>query len=383
MLKIPYARQNISQNDIKKVNLTLKSNFLTTGPKTLEFEKKLSKYSGAKFSLVLNSATSALHISCLSLGLKKNDYLWTTPISFAASSNCALYCGAKVDFIDIDDNTFNISIPKLEKKLKLTPKKKLPKIVVVVHLSGHPVDIKKVKQLAIKYNFKIIEDASHAVGSTYRGMKIGNCKYSDICVYSFHPVKIITTGEGGAILTNSKKIFNTASILRSHGIKKEIYQKNNPWFYDQKLLGYNYRMNDIEATLGISQLSRLEKFVDRRNKIAKIYKKYLNQNKIKFQSLIPASKSSMHLFVIRVNENIRMKIYNSLKKNRINTNLHYKPIYRHSFYKQYNFNKHNFKNSEKYYKEAITLPLYYDLKKYDQMKIVKIINKVLTKRLND
>ena len=314
MLKIPYARQNISQNDIKKVNLTLKSNFLTTGPKTLEFEKKLSKYSGAKFSLVLNSATSALHISCLSLGLKKNDYLWTTPISFAASSNCALYCGAKVDFIDIDDNTFNISIPNLEKKLKLTPKKKLPKIVVVVHLSGHPVDIKKVKQLAIKYNFKIIEDASHAVGSTYRGMKIGNCKYSDICVYSFHPVKIITTGEGGAILTNSKKIFNTASILRSHGIKKEIYQKNNPWFYDQKLLGYNYRMNDIEATLGISQLSRLEKFVDRRNKIAKIYKKYLNQNKIKFQSLIPASKSSMHLFVIRVNENIRMKIYNSLKK---------------------------------------------------------------------
>ena len=379
MLKIPYARQSISQTDIKKINLTLKSNFLTTGPKTLEFENKLSEYSGAKFSIALNSATSALHISCLSLGLKKNDYLWTTPISFAASSNCALYCGAKVDFIDIDDDTFNISIQKLEKKLKFTSKKKLPKIVVIVHLSGHPVDLKKVKQLSIKYNFKIIEDASHAVGSTFKGMKIGNCKYSDICVYSFHPVKIITTGEGGAIFTNSKKIYNTASILRSHGIKKEIYQKNNPWFYDQKLLGYNYRMNDMEATLGISQLSRLDKFINQRNKIAEIYKKYLNQNKIKFQLLIPDSKSSMHLFIIRVNKNIRMKIYNSLKKNGINTNLHYKPIYRHSFYKKYNFNKNNFQNSEKYYKEAITLPLYYDLKKVHQMKIIKIINKVLNK----
>jgi UDP-4-amino-4,6-dideoxy-N-acetyl-beta-L-altrosamine transaminase len=379
MSRIPYSRQSISKKDIKEVSSVLKSDFLTTGPKVEEFEKKLKKIFLSKYSLVLNSATSALHVACMSLDLKKNEYLWTSPISFVASSNCALYCGANVDFVDIDPNTFNISVENLEKKLKITKKNKLPKILVIVHLAGHPVDLKRIRYLSLKYNFKIIEDASHAVGSIYNRSKIGDCKYSDICIFSFHPVKIITTGEGGSILTNSKKIFKKASILRSHGIDKNIKNKKDPWFYDQKSLGYNYRMNDIEAALGLSQLSRLNKFVNQRNKIANIYKKNLNKN-IKLQSILPNSKSSMHLFIICLKEKLKIKVFNSLKKNGINTNLHYKPIYRNSFYKRYNFNKNNFKNSEKYYKEAITLPLYYDLKKAHQMKIIKIINRVFNKR---
>jgi len=375
--KVPYSRQSINKKDIKSVSSVLKSNFLTTGPKIEEFEKKIISTFSPKFSVAVNSATSALHIACMALNLKKNDYLWTSPISFVASSNCGLYCDANIDFVDIDSNTFNISVEKLEKKLKRTSKKKLPKIIVLVHLSGHPVNLKEVKKLSLKYKFKIIEDASHAAGSFYAGSRIGDCKYSDICIFSFHPVKTITTAEGGAILTNSKKIFKKAFLLRSHGIDKNIKKNTNPWFYDQKFLGYNYRMNDIQAALGISQLSRLDTFIKKRNEIASIYRKYLNSDKIKFQNLLPESKSSMHLFIIRINSILRKKIYNNLKKKGIGTNLHYIPIYRHSFYKKLNFKKSDFQNSERYYKEAMSLPLYYDLKKNTQMEIINIINKTL------
>ena len=377
MIKTPYARQYIDTNDTKSVNLVLKSDFLTTGPKVLEFEKKISKYFGSKYTVAVNSATSALHLACMALGLKKNDYLWTSPISFVASSNCGLYCGAKVDFVDIDNDSFNISIDKLKNKLIKTPKNRLPKIVVIVHLSGHPVDMKKVKELSKKFKFKILEDASHAMGSVYRNSKIGNCKYSDVCVFSFHPVKIITTGEGGSILTNSKKIYKLVSDLRSHGIKRNIKIKKNPWHYDQENLGYNYRMNDIEATLGISQLLKLKKFVSERNKISDLYKRMLNRKKIKFQKLIEQTKSSMHLFIIRVHAKIRNKIYLNLKNKGISTNLHYIPIYRHSFYKKFNFKKKKFSNSEKYYQEAISLPLFFGLTKKKQLEIIEIINKTL------
>ncbi len=375
--KIPYARQSINKKDIKAVRSVLKSDYLTTGPKVVEFEKKLCHNFGSKYSVVLSSATAGLHLACLALGLKKNDYLWTTTISFVASSNCALYCNADIDLVDIDRDTFNISITELEKKLKKTPKKKLPKILVVVHLSGHPVDMKKIKKLSLKYKFKIIEDASHAVGSTYNGEKIGNCKYSDICVFSFHPVKIITTAEGGSVLTNSKSIFKKIQNLRSHGIRKDLKLKINPWYYDQQDLGYNYRMNEIQASLGITQLERLEKIVNRRNKIANIYKKHLNDKKIKFQKIIYKSYSSMHLFIIMLKPKQRYNIYHNLQKRGIMTNLHYIPIYRHSFYKKYNFKKKKFPNSERYFKEAITLPLFCDLKKNKQMKIIKIINKTI------
>lgn len=379
MVKVPYSRQSISKQDIKAVNFVLKSKFLTTGPKIQEFENKLSNLFGSKYSVAVNSATSALHIACMSLGLEKNDYLWTTPISFVASANCALYCGANIDFVDIDIDNFNISVDELEHKLKNTPKYKLPKIIILVHLSGHPVDLKRVKKLSLKYKFKIIEDASHAVGSLYKGSRIGNCKYSDICVFSFHPVKIVTTGEGGSILTNSKNIYNKVSLLRSHGIDKNVKSKTNPWHYDQISLGYNYRMNEIEAALGISQLSRLNEFVKKRNEISEIYKKNLDKKKIKFQHLLSESKSSMHLFIIRINKKDRKNVYDNLKKNGINTNLHYIPIYRHSFYKKYRISKKKYKNAEIYYQEAMTLPLYFDLKKNDQMKIIRIINATIKK----
>lgn len=375
---VPYARQQINKNDVNAVVKTLKSDFLTTGPKVQKFENELKKKFSSKFVSVVNSATSALHLACLSLGLSKKDILWTTPISFVASSNCGIYCGSKVDFVDIDNETFNICSKKLETKLKKTPKNRLPTVVVVVHLSGHPANLKEIKKLSKKYNFKIIEDASHAVGSFYENHPIGNCKYSDICIFSFHPIKIITTGEGGALLTNSKKIFKKFSLLRSHGINKNLKSKSNPWFYDQISLGYNYRMNELEAALGISQLKKLNKFVKERDRISSFYKKYLNYEKLKSQKLNENCKSSLHLFIIRVKSSKRNLISNELKKNNINTNLHYIPIYRHSFYRKYKFKYSNFKNAEKYYKEAISLPMYCGLKKNTQMKIIKIINKILT-----
>lgn len=377
MEKTPYARQSINIRDIKGVNSVLRSDYLTTGPKIIEFEKKLANYFGSKFSAALSSATAGLHLACLALGLKKNEYLWTTTISFIASSNCAIYCNANIDFVDIDKDTFNISVTELEKKLNKTPRNKLPKIIVIVHLSGHPVDMKQVKKLSNKYKFKIIEDASHAVGSIYGGMKIGSCKYSDICIFSFHPVKIITTAEGGSVLTNSKRIYKKICNLRSHGINRDLKFKINPWYYDQQYLGYNYRMNEIQASLGITQLARLTKIVYQRNRIANVYKKFLDKTKIKFQKLISQSYSSMHLFIIKVNPKKRYKVYYNLKKKGIATNFHYIPIYRHTFYKKYNFKKNNFPNSEKYFKNAITLPLFYDLKKSKQMEIIKIINKTL------
>ena len=377
-MAIPYSRQLIDRSDISAVSKVLKSDFLTTGPQVNNFEKKLENFFGSKYASVVNSATSALHLACMALDLTKKDTVWTTPISFVASSNCAIYCGAKVDFVDINEKTFNLCEEKLEHKLKNTPKNKLPAIVIVVHLSGHPVNLKKIKNLSKKYKFKIIEDASHAVGSVYQKNLIGNCKFSDVCIFSFHPIKIITTGEGGALLTNSKNIFKKFSLLRSHGIDKSVKSNDNPWYYDQVSLGYNYRMNEIEAALGTSQLIKLNKFVSERNKIAKIYKLNLNLKKIKYQHLIENCKSSMHLFIIRVSASKRMLIYNELKKNKIYTNLHYIPIYRHSFYKQYKIKYENFENAEQYYKEAISIPLYCGLKKRTQMKIIKIINKLTT-----
>jgi len=378
MFKIPYSKQFIDSEDIKSVVSVLKSKFITTGPKILKFEEKLTKYFDSKFAIAVNSATSALHLSCLALGLKKNDFVWTTPVSFVASANCAIYCGAKIDFVDIDNDTFNISTKSLENKLKKTPTSKLPKILIVVHLSGHPANMSDIKKLSRKYKFKIIEDSSHAVGSTYFGNKIGNCKYSDLCIFSFHPVKIITTGEGGAILTNSKNLNKKIELLRSHGLNRKVKSLSNPWKYDQVLLGYNYRMNELEAALGISQLKKLKKFFIYRNKIADFYKKNLNSNKIKIQKLIEGTQSSMHLFIIRVDKKKRYRVFKNLKNSGYVTNLHYMPIYKHSFYRKFKFLKKELKNSEKYYHEAISIPLFYGLKKTNQKQIINIINKTVS-----
>tara|TARA_A100001234_G_scaffold221564_1_gene238437 strand:+ start:6121 stop:7257 length:1137 start_codon:yes stop_codon:yes gene_type:complete len=366
-----YSSQFIDKKDIKSVKDVLESKYLTQGPIVPKFEKLLSKYCNTKYAVALNSATSALHVACLALGLKKGDYLWTTPISFVASSNCGLYCGAKIDFVDIDIKTFNLDLNLLEKKLKISKKK--PKIIVPVHLGGSPCDLKKLNQLKKKYGFKIIEDASHAIGAKYYSSKIGSCKYSDVAIFSFHPVKIITSGEGGAALCRDKKIYELMKSYSSHGIIKQ--PKNLKMIYNQKYLGFNYRLSDIHASLGISQLLKINNFISNRNKIAKYYIDQIEKKKIKinYQKVLKGCLSSYHLFIILTKNKLRLlKI---LKKNNFYTPTHYMPIYSHSFYKKFKFNKKNFLNSEKYYKEAISIPIYFGLSK---KKLDKIINLICT-----
>ena len=376
---IPYARPKIFKQDIINVNKVLKSQYLTTGPEILKFEKKLSSLCKSRYALTSNSATSALHLCCLALGLSKNDYVWTSSITFVASANCALYCGAKIELVDIDPDTLNISIEKLEKKLiQARDSNKLPKIIIPVHLGGNPCEMKDLKKLSKKYKFKIIEDASHAIGASYDGSLIGSCSYSDACVFSFHPVKIITTGEGGAMLTNNKDIASKFSALRSHGIVRDKLLKKShyAWYYEQRSLGYNYRMNEMEASLGSSQLNKLKKFIKERNEIANYYKKNLNSEIVKFQKVDKLTKSSYHLFIIRTNKILRKIIYDKLKKNGITTSFHYIPVYRQPYYEKFKFSKKNFLVSEEYYNDGLSIPLYCGFNKKTQDKVIKIINSI-------
>ena len=376
---IPYSRQFINNSDKKKVLDVLNSKFLTTGPAIEEFERKLAKKFKCKYTVVVNSATSALHLSCLSLGLDSKDTFWTSPISFVSSANCALLCGSKVDFIDIEPKTFNISVESLKKKIfNIKKKSDLPKIVMPVHLSGNPCDMQELKKLSKKYKFKIIEDASHASGSKIGKDLVGSCKLSDIAVFSFHPVKTITSGEGGAILTNSKKIYEKLKILRNQGITKKTNKFKsshiNPWHYEVNEIGYNYRMTDLQAALGSSQLDSLEKFINKRNSIAQYYKKKLSK-KVHTQLIDKNNLSTYHLFIIRVKSSIRNQIVKKLIKNKIVSSLHYIPIYRHKLYKKkFNFSFKNFPQSEKYYKEAISIPIFFKLSKKQLDKIILVIN---------
>ena len=375
----PYARPKIFKQDIINVNKVLKSQYLTTGPEILKFEKKLSSLCKSRYALTSNSATSALHLCCLALGLTKNDYVWTSSITFVASANCALYCGAKIELVDIDPDSLNISIEKLEKKLiKARDNNKLPKIIIPVHLGGNPCEMKNLKKLSKKYKFKIIEDASHAIGASYDGSLIGSCSYSDACVFSFHPVKIITTGEGGAMLTNNKDIALKFSMLRSHGIVRDKLLKKShyAWYYEQRSLGYNYRMNEMEASLGSSQLNKLKKFIKERNEIANYYKKNLNSKIVKFQKVDKFTRSSYHLFIIRTNKILRKIIYDKLKENGITTSFHYIPVYRQPYYEKFKFSKKNFLVSEEYYHDGLSIPLYCGFNKKTQDKVIKIINNI-------
>ncbi len=380
---IPYSKHKLFKSDISDVNKVLKSDFLTSGPVVPLFEKDLGKRFNSKYVTCVNSATSALHLSCMAIGLKEGDYLWTSAISFVASANCAIYCGAKVDFVDIDIDTFNISLECLKEKLKSAKKlNKLPKALVVVHMGGNPCKMKEIKKLSNLYNFKIIEDASHASGSYYKNQIIGNCKYSDVSVFSFHPVKIITSGEGGAILTNEKKIYEKTQILRSHGIeknKKKFKGKEKlSWYYEQKLLGYNYRMSDILASLGRSQLKKIKLFTSFRNKIFKLYKKKFSNLNVTFQKIDKNDFSSFHLVIILLkNKKIRDKVFVNMRKNKFFVNLHYIPIYRHPFYEKQKFNIANFPNAENYYERALSIPVYYGLKNKDFLKFENILTKSL------
>ena len=386
---IPYSTQTIDIKDIKAVIKTLKSQLLTQGPQIKKFEKLISQEVGAKYVSAVNSATSALHISCLALGFKKNDILWTTPNTFVASANCALHVGGKVDFVDIDYKTSNIDVKLLEKKLILAKKKnKLPKIVVPVHFAGYPTEQDKIYKLAKKFKFKILEDASHSIGARYKGEKVGSCKWSDITVFSFHPVKIITTFEGGAAITNNKKIYEKLKLYSNHGITKNIDRfvgkKKQAWQYEQQLLGFNFRMSDVSASIGISQIKKLNQFVLKRNKIAQFYEKFLDK---KFLILPTKNKnylSSYHLYVIKIRDEYKFfheKLFNFLRKKNINVNLHYIPVHLHPFYKSLGFKKGSFKNSEKHSSQSISLPIFPNLSQTNVLKISNLINNFFKKKL--
>jgi len=376
---IPYGKQNIDNDDINAITKVLKSDFLTQGPVTPEFENNFADYTQSKHAVAVNSATSALHLSCLALGVGKDDMVWTSPISFVASSNCALYCGAEVDFVDIDKQTYNMCADKLEKKLQVAAKKnKLPKVVIPVHLSGQSCDMESIYKLSKKYNFKIIEDASHATGATYKDKPVGSCDYSNITVFSFHPVKIITTCEGGICTTNDPEIYNKLSRLRSHGVTRHASEmKNKPhglWYYEQIDLGFNYRQNDLMSALGISQLKKINQFLNERERIASYYDNLFKGLDIITPYQSKFSKSSRHLYIIRIKNN-RNLIFEKLRNNGIGVNIHYIPIYRQPYYKKFNFNYLDFKESEKYYSEAISIPIYPGLTKKEQEFIVDIISK--------
>ncbi len=380
---IPYSRQNISERDIESVIDVLKSDFVTQGPVIQKFENKLSEYCKAKYAYACNSGTSALHIACLSLGLGEGDLVWTSPISFVASSNCALYCNASVDFVDIDPKSYNMSTDSLEEKLINAKKKgKLPKIVIPVHLSGQSCDMKRIFELSLEYGFKIIEDASHAVGARYEGMPVGDCRYSDITVFSFHPVKIITTCEGGMCLTNDSEVAELIYRYRSHGITRQPSQMtkvpDGPWYYEQLELGLNYRINDVQAALGISQMSRLDSFIKEREEIARKYDELLSDSIVKIPEISPKCSSSWHLYIIRVKENnitTHKQLFEKFRTAGILVNIHYIPIYRQPFYKALGFNKNKFPEAEKYYKEAISIPIFPGLKFSEQSKVVSLIKK--------
>jgi UDP-4-amino-4,6-dideoxy-N-acetyl-beta-L-altrosamine transaminase len=376
---IPYGRQNINQSDIDAVVEVLKSDFLTQGPVIPLFEKSVSDFVGVKFAYAINSATSGLHIACLALEIGPGDIVWTSPISFVASANCARYCGADVDFVDIDADFYNMSINALEEKLYHAEKiGKLPKVVIPVHLSGQSCNMEAIWKLSQKYGFKIIEDASHAIGGSYREKKVGSCEYSDITVFSFHPVKIITTGEGGMVCTNHPELAEKLYRLRSHGITRNTAEMDQPshgeWYYQQLELGFNYRMTDIQAALGLSQMKRLDEFVIKRHRIFELYEKLFKGLELQLPKLLEDTYSSIHLYIIRIKNNIsgsnRKGIFEKLRANGILVNIHYIPIYSQPYYKNYGYNPIDFPESEKYYKEAISLPMYPDLS-YEQLIYIK------------
>lgn len=386
-MKISYSRQHINSEDENAVLKALRSDFLTQGPAVPKFEKKVAQYCGALYASAMNSATSALHISCLALGLSKNDILWTSANTFVASANCALYCGAKIDFVDIDPATYNMSVQDLSKKLIKAKKiNKLPKIVVPVHFAGQPCDMPEIYKLSKKYKFKIIEDASHALGASINNVKIGSCSYSDITVFSFHPIKIITSIEGGMALTNKKDLALKLSRLRTHGItsdKTKMHKRpqNEIWNYQMIELGYNYRLNDVQASLGLSQMKRLDSGIKRRHKIANYYDKALKDLPIETPWQSPKVYSSYHLYPILIKEKFIQKkhkqIHDELIKYGILVNLHYIPVHRHPYYENLGFKKNTFPNSENFHKKALSIPMYPALKTTQLKHIVKILKKVL------
>lgn len=384
---IPYGRQHITEKDIDAVVNVLKSDYLTQGPKVPEFEQTIKSHCNVQHALAMNSATSALHVACLALGVGEGDIVWTTPITFVASANCALYCGAMVDFVDIDPQTYNLSVKSLEQKLKEAKEQdKLPKVVIPVHLCGQPCDMEAIHALSQEYGFSIIEDASHAIGGSYQNKPIGNCQYSDITIFSFHPVKIITTAEGGVATTNNDELAQKMDLLRSHGITRDTdlmtHEPDGPWYYQQIDLGFNYRMTEMQAALGVSQIQRLQSITESRHKIAQRYNEQLASFPVIVPFQIQESYSGLHLYVIRLKldeiKPTHLEVFNSLRAANIGVNLHYIPVHLQPYYqKNFSFQTGDFPQAEQYYKEAISLPLYPDLTKEQQNYIVETLEGIL------
>ncbi|WP_028834548.1 MULTISPECIES: UDP-4-amino-4,6-dideoxy-N-acetyl-beta-L-altrosamine transaminase [unclassified Pseudoalteromonas] len=383
---IPYGKQEINQQDIDAVVEVLKSDFLTQGPQVPEFESALINATGANYALAVNSATSALHIACLALGLGQGDILWTTPITFVASANCGLYCGASVDFVDINPATYNLCPIALKEKLTQAKQQNaLPKVLVAVHLCGQPCDMKAIHALSIEYGFKVIEDASHAIGGRYLDQPIGSCEYSDITVFSFHPVKIVTTAEGGAALTNNKDLANKMALYRSHGITRDEALMENTshggWYYEQVDLGFNYRMTELQAALGVSQISRLEEFVAARHKLAERYNDKLASLPIVLPYQLPNTYSGLHLYVIRLNLNeitkTHKQVFDELRENGIGVNLHYIPVHLQPYYQKLGFKLGDFPCAENYYSNAISLPMFPTMTNEQQEQVKAVLERIL------
>ncbi|WP_339504597.1 UDP-4-amino-4,6-dideoxy-N-acetyl-beta-L-altrosamine transaminase [Pseudomonas sp. RL_105y_Pfl2_101] len=384
---IPYGRQDITQADIDAVIGVLQSDFLTQGPMVPRFEQQVAQHVGASHALAVNSATSALHIACLALGLGPGDRLWTSPITFVASANCGLYCGAQVDFVDIDPRTYNLCPLALERKLEQAKREDaLPKVVVAVHLCGQPCDMQAIHVLAQRYGFKVIEDASHAIGGKYQGEFIGSGKYSDITVFSFHPVKIITTAEGGMVLTNDAELANKMALLRSHGITRDAQQmtheSDGPWYYQQIDLGFNYRMTELQAALGVSQMERLDQYIARRHQLAARYNDLLAALPVTIPWQHADSYSGLHLYVIRLQldkiSKTHRQVFESLREQGIGVNLHYIPVHTQPYYAQMGFKPEDFPAAQDYYREAISIPMFQTMSDEQQDQVVASLRKAVS-----
>lgn len=383
---IPYGRQNISEEDISAVVEVLRSDFLTQGPAVPRFEAAVAEYVGARHAVACSNATAALHMACMALGVGPGDIVWTSPNTFVASANCALYCGASVDFVDIDPVTWNMSPAALEEKLRAAEREgRLPKVVIPVHFSGEPCDMAAIGALAKRYGFRVIEDAAHAIGAAYPGGKVGDCRHSDIVVFSFHPVKIITTGEGGLALTNDPEIASRLNLARSHGITRdpELMQgePHGPWYYEQIGLGFNYRMTDMQAALGLSQMARLEEFLERRQQIADAYDAALAGLPLTTPYRNPASRSALHLYVVRLGLDGIAKghrqVFEELRASGIGVNLHYIPVYLQPHYRSLGFAPGHCPEAERYYAEAISLPIFATLSDTDQRFVIDKLGEVI------
>lgn len=381
---IPYGRQDISQQDIDAVVEVLRSDFLTQGPAVPAFEKATADKVGAKHGVAVSSATAALHIACLALDLGPGDVLWTSPITFVASANAARYCGADVDFVDIEPNTANMCPQALEAKLNAAAKTgRLPKIIMPVHMAGQSCDMASIAALARQYGVRVIEDASHAIGGQFQGQPVGNCQYSDVAVFSFHPVKIVTSGEGGMAMTNDTDLALRMQRLRSHGVTRDesimTHAPDGPWYYQQLELGYNYRMTDIQAALGLSQLARLDQFVDRRHSIAAEYDRALSTDELELPGRQHETRSAFHLYIIRLRDSRRRTdVFRQLRAAGLGVNVHYIPVHLQPYYRALGFGNGHFPFAESFYESAISIPIFPTLTEQDQKLVIDLVNEAVS-----